>query len=191
MAATAQSASPPSGAHGPDHGSASPHSPSAEPPRVADTIRCTATTRTGNPCKKRPMAGHEVCQPHSGGQVGRRSKLTDDSKREILDAIRAGSYLAPAARRAGVSEKTVYGWLAAGRGPNAPPQLAAFVAAFERAEAEAEIHIVAVVRRQIAGPGVTGGSGSSCSPADTPSGGPRTACRPARSPRRPPRPRST
>ena len=97
------------------------------------------------------MAGHEVCQPHSGGQVGRRSKLTDDSEREILDAVRAGSYLTVAARRGGVSEKTVYEWLRRGRAAEAPPRLAAFVAAFERAEAEAEVNIVATVRRQIAG----------------------------------------
>jgi len=56
-------------------------------------MRCTATTKQGTPCQNRPMAGHEVCQPHSGGQVGRRSKLTDDLEREILDAVRAGSYL--------------------------------------------------------------------------------------------------
>ena len=84
-------------------------------------MRCTATTKQGTPCQNRPMAGHEVCQPHSGGQVGRRSKLTDDLEREILDAVRAGSYLAPAARRAGVSEKTVYEWRRLGREPDAPP----------------------------------------------------------------------
>jgi|SRR5829696_1101788 len=96
------------------------------------------------------MVGHEVCQPHSGGQVGRRSKLTDDLEREILDAVRAGSYLAPAARRAGVSEKTIYEWRRLGREPDAPPRLAQFAVALERAEAEAEVSILASIRHQIA-----------------------------------------
>src|SRR5215218_753317 len=101
--------------------------------------RCTATTRRGTPCRNRAVAGHEVCQPHSGGQVGRRSKLTDEVEGELLQAVKAGSYLNAAARLAGVSEKTVYGWLRAGRRPDAPPRLARFVAEFERAEAEAEM----------------------------------------------------
>ncbi len=97
------------------------------------------------------MAGHEVCQPHSGGQVGRHTKLTDEVESEILSAVRAGSYLTTAARRAGVSEKTVYEWLRLGRAEGAPARLAAFATEFERAEAEAEIHCVAVIRRQIGG----------------------------------------
>ena len=113
-------------------------------------MRCTATTAAGKPCQKPAMAGHEVCQPHSGGQVGRRSRLTDELQREILDAVRAGSYLAPAARRAGVSDKTVYEWLRRGREPGAPPRLAQFAVAYERAEAEGEIHLVAITRRQVA-----------------------------------------
>src|SRR5829696_415856 len=118
-----------------------PH-PGSRLPRRGSAMRCTATTKRGTPCQKRPMAGHEVCQPHSGGQVGRRSKLTDDLEREILDAVRAGSYLAPAARRAGVSEKTIYEWRRLGREPDAPPRLAQF----ERAEAEAEVSILASIR---------------------------------------------
>src|SRR5215208_5544078 len=104
-------------------------------------MRCTATTSRGTPCRNRAMAGHEVCQPHSGGQVGRRTKLTDEVEKEILDAVRAGSYLNAAARRAGVSEKTVYQWLREGREEGASPRLARFAAEFDRAEAEAEIGI--------------------------------------------------
>jgi hypothetical protein len=113
-------------------------------------MRCSATTSRGTPCRNRAMAGHEVCQPHSGGEVGRPTKLTDEVEREILDAVRAGSYLTTAARRARVSDKTILEWLRLGRLPNAPPRLAAFVTAFERAEAEAEVGIVATIRRQIA-----------------------------------------
>jgi hypothetical protein len=97
------------------------------------------------------MAGHEVRHSHSGGQVGRRTKLTDEVEQEILGAVRAGSFLTTAARRAGVSEKTVYEWLRLGRAENAPPRLAAFAVAFERAEAEGEIHCVGVIRRAING----------------------------------------
>lgn len=112
-------------------------------------MRCTATTSRATPGRNRTMTGHEVCQPHSGGQVGRRTKLTDELEREILDAIKAGSYLNAAARRAGVSEKTVYAWLRVGRSEDPRPGLARFAAEFERAEAEAEVSVVATVRRAI------------------------------------------
>jgi hypothetical protein len=114
-------------------------------------MRCTATKRDGTPCQKPAMHGHEVCQPHSGGQVGRQSKLTDDVQQDLCAGVQAGLYLVTAARRAGVSEKTVYAWLRRGREADAPPRLAAFVAAFERAEAEAEASVVVSIRRQIAG----------------------------------------
>jgi len=111
-------------------------------------MRCTAIKQDGTPCGNKAMLGHEVCQPHSEGLVGQRSKLTDDDQQEICEAGGAGSYLGPAARRAGVSEKTVYEWLRRGEAPDAPSRLAAFVAAFERAEADAEMHCLAVIRRE-------------------------------------------
>ena len=97
------------------------------------------------------MAGHEVCQPHSGGQVGRRSKLTDEVGREILDTLRLGTHLTTAARGAGVSEKTVYEWLREGRKPGAPSHLARFAVEYERAEAEGEKRLVGLVLRQAVG----------------------------------------
>lgn len=78
--------------------------------------------------------------------MGRPGKLTAEVEERIVQAIRAGSYFAVAARAAGVSESTFYRWLARGAAePDGP--YAGFRAAVLRAEAESELHAVVAVRR--------------------------------------------
>ena len=45
----------------------------------------------------RPCRGGERCHAHSGGEVGRPTKLTDEIESNICDAFRAGNYLEVAA----------------------------------------------------------------------------------------------
>ncbi len=113
-------------------------------------MTCTANTRGGRRCRRPALAGREVCVVHSGAKVGRPSKLTDEVEKRICDAVRAGSYLSVAARHAGVSETTLYGWLRLAREDGADPRLVAFAAALDKAEADGEVHTVGIVRREIA-----------------------------------------
>ena len=113
-------------------------------------MRCTANTKAGERCRRPAVGGREVCCVHSQERVGRPSKLTDEVEKRICDAVRAGSYLSVAARCAGVSESTVYEWLRLARADGADERLVAFACALDRAEADAEVHTVGIIRREIA-----------------------------------------
>jgi transposase len=81
--------------------------------------------------------------------VARPTKLTREAQERIVAAIRAGNYAAPAARSAGVSEASFYRWMA--RGERAKSGIYRdFYEAVKRSEADAEVHAVAVIRREIA-----------------------------------------
>jgi transposase len=81
--------------------------------------------------------------------VARPTKLTPEVQDRIVAAIRAGNYAAPAARSAGVSEATFYRWMS--RGERAKSGIYRdFHEAVRRAEADAEVHAVAVIRKEIA-----------------------------------------
>lgn len=75
-------------------------------------------------------------------RVGRPSKLTPDTKRRLLDAIRAGNYREPACVYAGISISTFYLWLEKGREQKSG-QYMEFMEEVTRAEAEAEVRMVA------------------------------------------------
>ncbi len=78
---------------------------------------------------------------------GRPPKLLAAEVREqLLAAIRAGNYPKQAAEAAGIDRATFYRWLAKGREPAAPREYRDFCDALTRAQAEAEVHAVGVVR---------------------------------------------
>ena len=82
--------------------------------------------------------------------MARPTKLTTEIEERIVAAIRAGNYAGPSARSAGISEATFYRWMA--RGEKAKSGIHRdFHEAVKRAEADAEVHAVAVIRREIAG----------------------------------------
>jgi len=112
-------------------------------------VTCTAKTKAGERCRRPAVGGGEVCCVHSG-KSGRPSKLTEEVEKKICDAVRAGSYLSVAARCAGVSESTVYEWLRLARQDGADERLVAFAGALDKAEADAEVHTVGIIRREIA-----------------------------------------
>jgi transposase len=81
--------------------------------------------------------------------VARPTKLTPETRDRILQALRAGNHAEAACRAAGIATSTSYSWL--DRGEREPDALyGAFAEAVRRAEAEAEVHAVAVVRRAMA-----------------------------------------
>src|SRR3954452_12107974 len=78
--------------------------------------------------------------------MARPTKLTADVHSRIMQAIRAGNYAEAACRAAGIAPSTFYRWLE--RGEREQEGIyREFHDELRRAEAEAEVHAVAVLRR--------------------------------------------
>lgn len=80
--------------------------------------------------------------------MARPSKLTPEVQKRIIDAIRAGNYAAQAARSAGIGSSTFYRWMEQGATEDAPQELREFRDSVKKAEAEAEVAAVAIIRRE-------------------------------------------
>ncbi len=81
--------------------------------------------------------------------MARATKLTPERGERIEKAVRAGNYLDSAARSAGVHPSTLYRWLQ--RGDEETEGIYYdFAQEVRRAEAEAEVHAVAVLRKAMA-----------------------------------------
>jgi transposase len=78
--------------------------------------------------------------------MARPTKLTPEVAARIVAAIRAGNYLEPSARSAGIAPATFYRWMRKGK-KDSRGMYRDFYEAVERASAEAEVHAVAVIRR--------------------------------------------
>jgi transposase len=78
--------------------------------------------------------------------VARPTKLTAQLQEKVVQAIRAGNYAEIACRAAGISPSSYYRWME--RGEQDPGTIyAGFAEAVRLAEAESEVHAVALVRR--------------------------------------------
>jgi transposase len=78
--------------------------------------------------------------------VARPSKLSAEVTDRVVQAVRAGNYADAACQAAGISPSTYYRWM--GRGAQEPgSEYARFRKAVLRAEAEAEVYAVAILRR--------------------------------------------
>ena len=77
--------------------------------------------------------------------MARRTKLTPDTKEDIVKALRAGNSRRDSALYAGVSETTFYSWMARGREGEA--LYAEFLEAVEKAEAQSVVRNVAIIQR--------------------------------------------
>lgn len=82
--------------------------------------------------------------------MARPSKLTQDRHELIVQAVRAGNYREPTARAAGIGPSTLYRWLETGEADaeaekDSPER--ELWEAVTRAEGEAEVHAVAILRR--------------------------------------------
>ena len=78
--------------------------------------------------------------------MARPSKLTPVVRERIVQAIRAGNYAESAARAAGIAASTYYRWMERGERESAGA-FREFAEAVRLAEAEAEVHAVAIIRR--------------------------------------------
>jgi hypothetical protein len=78
--------------------------------------------------------------------MARPSKLTKDRHDLIVRAMRAGNYRDAAARAAGITPSTLYAWLERGANEDSGPYHE-FAEAMQRAEGEAEVYAVAIVRQ--------------------------------------------
>ena len=78
--------------------------------------------------------------------VGRRSVLTPDATRRFMEAIRVGASMKTAAKFAGVSARTVYRHLQAGRAGEGDAQVE-FLQEYDKARADREVNDLAVVEK--------------------------------------------
>ena len=80
--------------------------------------------------------------------MARPTKLTPQVHERIVRAVRAGNYAEQSARAAGIAASTYYRWLEQGKQAKHGIQRELYEAV-KRAEAEAEVHAVAVLRKQM------------------------------------------
>lgn len=79
--------------------------------------------------------------------AGRPTKFTDDTRNKIIQALRGGNYRTVAAAYAGISHTTLRNWLIMAQDPHAAPEYVEFLADVEKAEADAEVADIALIRR--------------------------------------------
>ncbi len=80
--------------------------------------------------------------------MGRPTKLTPAVSAAICESVRGGAWIETAASAAGVGDSTVRGWVR--RAEDYPrdcgPELLAFLAAYKKARADAELEAISVIR---------------------------------------------
>lgn len=107
-------------------------------------MRCKAKTSKGSRCRRSARPGGERCHAHKGRDVGRPDKLTPELQRRLVEAMRAGVSKEVAARYAGISRSTLHRWLSLA---DVDVRFRELKEELERAEAEAEVHAAAILRR--------------------------------------------
>lgn len=83
-------------------------------------------------------------------KVGRKTKLTPTVQKTIIEAVRVGATFEAACGRAGVPMSTFMEWRQRGAGESKRKKTklyADFAEAVDRAEADAEIHLVATINK--------------------------------------------
>lgn len=83
--------------------------------------------------------------------MGRPTKLTSEIQERILGAIRSGAYNETAAAYAGIAESTFYAWLAKANAdreahPESGTDFTEFQEAVEKAQSEAELEKLLIIR---------------------------------------------
>ena len=83
--------------------------------------------------------------------VGRPSKFTPHTRQKLLEALRAGNYRETACQYAGISHQTLRNWILKAEQPDAPDEYIEFVEAIKKAEADAEVTDIALIRQAAQG----------------------------------------
>jgi hypothetical protein len=107
--------------------------------------KCTAKTKAGKRCRRRPTPGGNRCAAHDDDR--QLDGLTPEVQESVCQALRAGAHMEQAATYAGVHRATVYRWLARGEADDAPQRFRDFAAAVREAEAGFEIASLALIAR--------------------------------------------
>jgi hypothetical protein len=95
--------------------------------------RCTATTKAGKGCRRRPAPGGDRCAVHNGEQL---DGLTPKVHERVVQAIRLGLPRELAAEAAGIDERTLYRWLQRAAGDDAPDRFRALAEDVRRGTAQ-------------------------------------------------------
>lgn len=82
---------------------------------------------------------------------GRPTKFTPERVERFLTAIKAGHYRNTACDYAGISFQTLRNWIKIAEGPDAPPEYLEFLDSLKKAEADAEVFDLALIRRAATG----------------------------------------
>lgn len=82
---------------------------------------------------------------------GRPTKFTPERTEKLLQALRGGNYRDTACKYAGISHTTFHKWMKIGHSEGAPPEYVEFVEAVEKAEADAEVFDIALIRQAATG----------------------------------------
>jgi len=82
---------------------------------------------------------------------GRPTKFNEETTTRLITALRSGNYRRVSCKYAGIHYNTLLAWLAKAEEPDAPPEYLEFSDAVEKAEAEAEIHDIALIRQAATG----------------------------------------
>jgi hypothetical protein len=112
--------------------------------------RCGQLTAKGEPCKKPPMHGREVCKQHSDDpNKGRRTLLTPELTAEIVRRLSIGCYVHDVMQSLGLQRQTFYAWTERGEADQEAGRetvFADFADATKRARAEAMVTAVCCIR---------------------------------------------
>jgi hypothetical protein len=111
---------------------------------------CRGTTKAGNSCKARAVAGTAYCPTHGGSKapIGAPSKLTPDVHAVIVAAVSAGAYWTVAAEAAGISVDTLTRWRERGAEDvenGVESAYALLCGALTRAQADAELRMLRLI----------------------------------------------
>jgi hypothetical protein len=107
--------------------------------------RCTAKTKAGKRCRRRPAPGGDRCAVHDDDR--QLDGLTPEVHERVCQGLRDGGHMEQAAAYAGVHRATVYRWLARGESDDAPQRFRDYAAAVGEAEAGFEIASLALIAR--------------------------------------------
>jgi hypothetical protein len=115
---------------------------------MATKRRCTATTKTGKPCRRRPAPGTGRCAVHAGDQL---DGLTPDVHQEIVHTIELGAPRELAAEAAGISRATLFRWLSRGETDDAPERFRKLADDVHRASARGAVRSLLEIQRDESG----------------------------------------
>ena len=81
--------------------------------------------------------------------MARRSKINEETKKRIIQAIQMGATYEIAAEHAGICRKTLYSWIEKGKTANKGSALYTFLHEFRKAEARACLTSLTTIQREI------------------------------------------